>query len=184
MLNNDIEVIEPHWLSALVREAMQPGIGAVGARFCSPDRSVQHAGVAIGLGNAAGHAHRALPEGEPGYYAQALIARGASAVTGACLLVARRHFEAVGGLDADGLAVAYNDVDLCLKLRELGLRNIYTPLATLIHHESKSRGLDFSPEHLERYMRELSLLQERWDTRSLVDPWHHPGLDRGNETYA
>ncbi|WP_143150326.1 glycosyltransferase family 2 protein [Erythrobacter sanguineus] len=184
LLNNDIEVIEPHWLSALVREAMQPGIGAVGARLLYPDRSIQHAGVAIGLGNAAGHAHRALPEGQPGYYAQALIARGASAVTGACLLVSRRHFEAVGGLDEDGLAVAYNDVDLCLKLRERGLTNIYTPAATLIHHESKSRGLDFDPEHLERYMRELKVLQERWDTTRVVDPWHHSGLDRGKEVYV
>lgn len=184
LLNNDIEVIEPLWLSALVREAMQPGIGAVGARLLYPDRSIQHAGVAIGLGNAAGHAHRALPEGQPGYYAQALIARGASAVTGACLLIARRHFEMVGGLDEEGLAVAYNDVDLCLKLRERGLTNIYTPAATLIHHESKSRGLDFDPEHLERYMRELKVLQERWDTTWVVDPWHHPGLDRGSEVYG
>lgn len=183
LLNNDIEVIEPHWLSALVREAMQPGVGAVGARLLYPDRSIQHAGVAIGLGNAAGHAHRFLSEGEPGYYAQALIARGATAVTGACLLVARCHFEAVGGLDAERLAVAYNDVDLCLKLRELGLKNIYTPLATLIHHESKSRGLDFSPEHLERYMRELKVLQERWNTHCIVDAWHHPELGRGSETY-
>lgn len=184
LLNNDIEVIEPNWLSALVREAMQPGIGAVGARLLYPDRSIQHAGVAIGLGNAAGHAHRALPEGQPGYYAQALIARGASAVTGACLLVARRHFSEVGGLDEDALAIAYNDVDLCLKLRERGLSNIYTPEATLIHHESKSRGLDFDPEHLERYMRELATLQLRWDTKLCVDPWHHPRLNRASEVFT
>ena len=145
LLNNDIEVIEPQWLSELVREAYQPGIGAVGARLLYPDRSIQHAGVAIGLGNAAGHAHRDLPEGERGYFAQALIARGASAVTGACLLVEKEHFDAVGGLDEEGLAVAYNDVDLCLKLRERGLISIYTPAATLVHHESKSRGLDFDP---------------------------------------
>jgi GT2 family glycosyltransferase len=183
LLNNDIEVIEPHWLSALVREALQPGIGAVGARLLYPDRSIQHAGVVIGLGNAAGHAHRALPEDQPGYYAQAMIARGASAVTGACLLIARTHFEAVGGLDEDALAVAYNDVDLCLKLRELGLKNIHTPLATLIHHESKSRGLDFAKEHLERYMRELNIFQKRWNTKNVVDPWHHPKLDRASEVY-
>lgn len=183
LVNNDIEVLEPQWLSAMVREALRPGVGAVGARLLYPDRSIQHAGVAIGIGNAAGHAHRGLPEGQSGYYAQALIARGASAVTGACLLLSRRHFDAVGGLDEGNLAVAYNDVDLCLKLRALGLRNIYTPLATLIHHESKSRGFDFAPEHLERYMRELSVLQERWNTQQVVDPWHHPRLDRGNEVY-
>ncbi len=183
LLNNDIEVLEPDWLSEMVREALQPGVGAVGARLLYPDRSIQHAGVAIGIGNAAGHAHRGLDEGEPGYFAQAHIARGASAVTAACLLVAKRHFEAVGGLDEEALAVAYNDVDLCLKLQQAGLSNIYAPRATLIHHESKSRGLDFDPVHLERYMRELSVLQERWKTARVVDPWHHPRLSRADEDY-
>lgn len=182
-LNNDVEVIEPHWLSELVREAAQPGVGAVGARLLYPDRSIQHAGVAIGIGNAAGHAHRGLTLEEPGYFAQALIARGASAVTGACLLVAKRHFDAVGGLDEDDLAVAYNDVDFCLKLRGQGLSNIYTPASTLVHHESKSRGLDFAPEHLARYMRELKVFQDRWDTNAVVDPWHHARLDRNSEVY-
>jgi GT2 family glycosyltransferase len=184
LLNNDIEVIEPDWLSAMMREAVRPGVGAVGARLLYPDRTIQHAGVAIGIGNAAGHAHRGLEPGEPGYFAQALIARGASAVTAACLLVAKRHFDAVGGLDEVHLAVAYNDVDLCLKLQAAGLRNIYTPAATLIHHESKSRGLDFAPEHLERYMRELAVFQEKWGTMRVVDPWHHPQLDRAREIYA
>ncbi|WP_221556510.1 glycosyltransferase family 2 protein [Qipengyuania qiaonensis] len=183
LLNNDIEVIEPQWLSEMVREAEQPGVGAVGARLLYPDRSIQHAGVAIGIGNAAGHAHRGLGYEDPGYYAQALIARGASAVTGACLLVAKRHFEAVGGLDEDKLAVAYNDVDFCLKLRELGLANIYTPASTLIHHESKSRGLDFAPEHLARYLQELGVFQQRWDTDHAVDPWHHSRLERNSEVY-
>jgi len=184
LLNNDIEVIEPDWLTEMVREAVQPGVGAVGARLLYPDRSIQHAGVAIGIGNAAGHAHRGLPEGEPGYYAQALIARGVSAVTAACLLVRKEQFDAVGGLDEVRLAVAYNDVDLCLKLRELGLLNVYTPQASLIHHESKSRGRDFAPEHLERYMRELEVFQGRWDTKRVVDPWHHPTLVRAEEVFS
>lgn len=184
LFNNDIEVLDPDWLTEMMREALLPGVGAVGARLLYPDRSIQHAGVAIGMGNAAGHAHRALPEGEPGYFAQALIARGASAVTAACLVVSRRHFDAVGGLDEEGLAVAYNDVDLCLKLQEQGLKNVYTPAATLIHHESKSRGLDFAPEHRSRYMRELDVFQKRWDTNRVVDPWHHPRLDRASEVYS
>ncbi|MEO0417720.1 MAG: glycosyltransferase family 2 protein [Pseudomonadota bacterium] len=184
LLNNDIEVLDPEWLTEMVREALQPGVGAVGARLLYPDRSIQHAGVAIGIGNAAGHAHRGLPEGEPGYFAQALIARGASAVTAACLLVRKDHFDGVGGLDEESLAVAYNDVDLCLKLQAQGLRNIYTPLATLIHHESKSRGLDFAPEHLERYMRELEVFQERWDTKRVADPWHHSFLSRSSEVFV
>ena len=99
------------------------------------------------------------------------------------MLVAKRHFDAVGGLDEDELAVAYNDVDLCLKLRMRGLVNIYTPLATLIHHESKSRGLDFAPEHLERYMRELAVFQQRWGAAEVVDPWHHPRLNRQSEVF-
>ena len=184
LLNNDIEIVDSSWLDELMREALQPGIGAVGARLLYPDRSIQHAGVVIGLGNAAGHAHRALPEGEPGYFAQSLIARGASAVTGACLLLEKSHFEAVGGLDETDLAVAYNDVDLCLKLqRHIGLTNLYVPAAVLIHHESKSRGFDFAPEHLKRYMRELAVFQQRWDTTKTVDPWHHHRLDRTSETY-
>ncbi|MEM7688717.1 MAG: glycosyltransferase family 2 protein [Pseudomonadota bacterium] len=184
LLNNDIEVIEPGWLTEMMREAVQPGVGAVGARLLYPDRSIQHAGVAIGIGNAAGHAHRGLPYGEPGYFAQALIARGASAVTAACLVVSKARFDEAGGLDEENLAVAYNDVDLCLKLRKLGLTNTYTPRATLIHHESKSRGLDFAPQHLERYMCELEVFQERWNTTSVVDPWHHPILAREEERYS
>ena len=184
LLNNDVEIVHPDWLTAMVREAVQPGVGAVGARLLYPDRSIQHAGVVIGMGNAAGHAHRGLAEGEAGYFAQAHVARGASAVTAACLLVAKADFDAVGGLDEAGLAVAYNDVDLCLKLRARGLANIYTPAATLVHHESKSRGLDFAPEHMERYLRELAVFQQRWDSVTHVDAWHHPHLDRASETYV
>ena len=183
LLNNDIEVLESHWLRAMVSEVVQPDVGAVGARLLYPDHSIQHAGVVIGMGNAAGHAHRGLEERQPGYFAQALVARGASAVTAACLVVSREHFDAVGGLDEDKLAVAYNDVDFCLKLRERGLANIYTPQATLIHHESKSRGLDFAPEQLKRYLRELEVFQRRWDTTKVIDPWHHPKLDRSSEVY-
>ena len=183
LLNNDIEVLEPQWLDEMVREAVQPGVGAVGARLLYPDRTIQHAGVAIGIGNAAGHAHRGLPMDEVGYFAQTHVVRGASAVTAACLVVAKRHFDAVGGLDEEAFAVAYNDVDLCLKLQQYGLVNIYTPLATLIHHESKSRGIDFAPEHLERYMRELAVFQQRWGAAEAVDPWHHPQLNRQSEVF-
>lgn len=184
LLNNDIEVIAPDWLAHMVREGVQDGVGAVGARLLYPDGTIQHAGVAIGIGNAAGHVHRGLPSGEPGYFAQAHVTRGASAVTAACLLVRKAHFDAVGGLDETHLAVAYNDVDLCLKLRAQGLANIYAPAATLIHHESKSRGLDFAPEHMARYLRELGVFQERWGTVGHIDPWHHPRLDAASEIYA
>lgn len=184
LLNNDTEVVDGDWLDELMRQACRPGIGAVGARLFYPDGSIQHAGVAVGMGNAAGHAHRGLVAGEPGYFAHALIAREATAVTAACLVVSRAHFNAVGGLDEDDLRIAYNDVDFCLKLRAAGLRNIYTPHARLIHHESKSRGQDMAPEHLARYLQELATLQQRWDTTRFQDPTHHPVLDRSSERYC
>jgi len=184
LLNNDTEVIAPGWLDELMRQAVRPHVGAVGAKLLYPDGSIQHAGVVIGMGNAAGHAHRTLGEGEIGYFAQAHVAREATAVTAACLVVARDKFDAVGGLDEDGLAIAYNDVDLCLKLQAAGWTNIYVPTAVLYHHESVSRGDDFAPEHNLRYMAELKVLQERWDTRKVVDPLHHPRLDRAGDQYV
>lgn len=182
-LNNDTEVIAGDWLGEMMRYAVRPGVGAVGAQLLYEDRSIQHAGVVMGLGNAAGHAHRGLPRGDAGYFAQAHAAHYASAVTAACLVVDRAKFMAVGGFDAEHLRIAYNDVDLCLKLGRAGWRNVYAPQATLLHLESKSRGADLSPAHLNRYMRELAVLQERWDTTRVVDPMHHPALDRGSETY-
>lgn len=184
LLNNDTEVIAGEWLSAMMRQAVRPEVGAVGAKLLYDDGTIQHAGVAIGLGQAAGHAHRFLPDSEPGYFLQAHIQRFATAVTAACLVVGTDKFRAVGGLDAENLGIAYNDVDLCLKLDRAGWRNVYEPAAVLYHHESKSRGNDFSPEHLARYMRELHVLQERWGTRTAIDPLFHPALDRGNETYS
>lgn len=183
LLNNDIEILDGEWLGELMRHACRDGAGAVGARLLYPDRSIQHAGVVVGMGNAAGHAHRALPEGEPGYFAHALIARGATAVTAACLVVSRAMFDAVGGLDEQDLRIAYNDVDFCLKLRAAGACNLYVPGAVLIHHESKSRGQDMAPEHRERYLKELGVLQQRWDTTRFQDPTHHPVLDRSSEIY-
>jgi GT2 family glycosyltransferase len=183
LLNNDTEIIDGNWLGEMMRYAVRPGIGAVGAKLLYADRSIQHAGVVLGLGNAAGHAHRALPDGDPGYFAQAHVAHYASAVTAACLVVERDKFLAVGGLDAEALAIAYNDVDLCLKLTRAGWRNIYAPQATLLHLESKSRGADLSPQHRERYMRELAVFQQRWGTSTIVDPMHHPRLDRASEIY-
>ncbi|NBC36901.1 glycosyltransferase [Novosphingobium sp. FSY-8] len=183
MLNNDIEVLEPGWLTALMRQAVRPHVGAVGARLLYEDGSVQHAGVTIGLGDAAGHAHRFERGDDPGYFARSHAQHSVSAVTAACLVVARHKFAAVGGFDAEHLAVAFNDVDLCLKLRAAGWTNIYEPAAELIHHESKSRGRDTSPQHIARYRAELAVLQRRWGTVDHVDPLHHPQLDRMSERY-
>ena len=183
LLNNDVEILGKGWLTALMRQALRSHVGAVGAKLLYDDGTIQHAGVTIGLGDAAGHAHRFQANADAGYFARAHAAHYVSAVTGACLLVEKRKFDAVGGLDAAGFAVAYNDVDLCLKLQAAGWRNVYEPKATLIHHESTSRDKDFQPGQIERYTRELALLQDRWGTDGYADPLHHPHLDRNSETY-
>jgi GT2 family glycosyltransferase len=182
LLNNDTEVVEPDWLSELMRYAVRPEVGAVGAKLLYDDGSIQHAGVVVGLGEAAGHAHRFLLADDPGYFRQPHIAQFVSAVTAACLVVDKEKFDAVGGFD-EGLAVAFNDVDLCLRIEAAGFRNVYVPHAVLMHHESKSRGSDLSANQRERYMRELGVLQERWGTKTYVDPLHNPNLDRYSETY-
>jgi len=183
LLNNDIEIVDKDWLCELMRYAVRPEAGAVGARLLYPDRTIQHAGVTVGMGNAAGHAHRGLPEHAAGHFAHALVAHSVIAVTAACLVVRRDRFEAVGGFDEIALRIAYNDVDLCLKLHQAGFENYYVPSAVLIHHESKSRGLDMAPEHIERYRAELATLQARWGTETYCDPTHHPALSRSSEIY-
>jgi GT2 family glycosyltransferase len=184
LLNNDTEVVEPRWLTELMRYAVRSETGAAGAKLLYEDGSIQHAGVVVGIGDAAGHAHRFLPAGDPGYFHMAHVAQFVSAVTGACLIVEKRKFDAVGGLDEEKLAVAYNDVDLCLKLEAAGWRNVYVPHAVLVHHESKSRASDTASSQFERYRRELAVLQERWGTKTYRDPLHNPNLDRYSETYV
>ena len=184
LLNNDTEVVNAGWLTELMRYAVREDIGAAGAKLLYEDGTIQHAGVVIGIGDAAGHAHRFLPGHEPGYFCQPHAAQFVSAVTAACLVIEKRKFEAVGGLDEDSLAVAFNDVDFCLKLEKAGLRNVYVPHAVLVHHESKSRGKDISPANIDRYRRELSVLQDRWGTKTYEDPLHNPNLDRYSETFV
>ena len=176
LLNNDIEVIDPGWLEELVVQVLRPDAGAVGAKLLYPDRTIQHGGVFLGVGGVAGHAHHSCPEDHPGYFSRAQLTQEMAAVTGACLLVKRSHYEAVGGLDEVRLKVAFNDVDFCLKLRELGLQNIYAPAATLIHHESVSRGDDLSGEKAKRFAAEVAWMQQRWGKQLLVDPAYNPNL--------
>ena len=184
LLNNDTEVIDGGWLTEMMRYATRADVGAVGAKLLYPDGTIQHAGVVVGMGEAAGHAHRFEASDQPGYFRQMHVAQFVSAVTAACLVVAKEKYFAVGGLDHQHLRVAYNDVDLCLKLQRIGWRNVYTPHAVLIHHESKSRGNDLSPEHLDRYLGELETLQARWGTRAYNDPLHNQNLDRYSETFT
>lgn len=184
LLNNDTEVIEPAWLSELMRYAVRDDVGAVGAKLLYDNGSIQHAGVVVGIGDAAGHAHRFLPATEPGYFRMPHVAQFVSAVTAACLVIDKQKYLDVGGLDESGLAIAFNDVDLCLKVEAAGWRNVYVPHAVLFHHESKSRGKDVSPENIDRYRRELRVLQERWGTKTYADPLHNPNLDRYSETFV
>lgn len=161
LLNNDIQVTSPDWLNEMVSLAAQPGAGAVGARLWYPDDTVQHAGVLLGLGGVAGHLYVGAGREQMGYFARAAVTQNLSAVTAACLVVSRAAFEAVGGLNEE-LAVAFNDVDFCLRLLQAGYRNVWTPHAELYHHESASRGSDMEPEKYQRFVGEVRWMEARW----------------------
>jgi GT2 family glycosyltransferase len=183
LLNNDIEVITPAWLEEMAGHALRPEVGAVGAMLYYPNDTIQHAGVVIGLHGAADHAHAGRPRGWPGHGGRARVAQEFSAVTGACLLVRRTTYLEAGGLDAS-LAVAFNDIDFCLRLRERGLHNIWTPHAELYHHESASRGSDDTPERQARNAREIAHVRHRWAAVLRTDPAYNPNLSlhsRGSE---
>lgn len=184
LLNNDIEVIESDWLAILVTQALREDVGAVGARLLYPDGRIQHAGVVLGMGGAAGHAHKFAWPDEIGYFNRHNLPQFASAVTGACLVVKRDRFQAVGGLNENDFPVAFNDVDLCLRLNERGWQSLYEPRATLIHHESVSRGLDRDPISAKRFAKELAALKKLWNTDRIVDPYHHLELSRTTEKFV
>lgn len=176
LLNNDVEVISPAWLGEMVSLARRPGVGAVGARLWYPDEALQHGGVIIGLGGVAGHAHHRIGRESAGYFGRGVITQCFSAVTGACLLVLKRTYQDIGGLNENDLAVAFNDVDFCLRLQEFGLRNIWTPYAELYHHESVSRGLDDTPDKRQRFQAEVAYMQQRWGSKLKSDPYYNPNL--------
>ena len=184
LLNNDIEVLEPDWLAIMARQALRPDVGAVGARLLYPDGRIQHAGVVMGICGGAAHAHRLLQPDEEGYFRRHALPQFVSAVTAACLVVRRKKFEAVGKLDEQNFAVAFNDVDLCMRLNAQGWQSLYEPRATLIHHESVSRGLDRDPTGAERFAREFEALNKAWCTATLVDSYHHPAFSRFSERFV
>jgi len=187
LLNNDIEVLTPDWLEIMVRQARRPEVGAVGACLLYPDGRIQHAGVVLGICGGAAHAHRLLrPEAE-GYFRRHALPQFVSAVTAACLVVRRTSYEAVGGLDEENFPVAFNDVDLCMRLNQQGWQSLYEPRSTLVHHESVSRGLDRDPIGAARLAGELAALKTRWGTGDMerqIDPFHHPQLSRYSERFA
>jgi GT2 family glycosyltransferase len=184
LLNNDIEMLSSDWLAIMARQAMRPEVGAVGAQLLYPNRRIQHAGVVLGICGGAAHAHRLLLPSSEGYFHRHSLPQFVSAVTAACLVVRRSSFEAIGGLDEDNFAVAFNDVDLCMKLNARGWQSFYEPRAKLIHHESVSRGRDRDPVGAARMARELAALHEAWHTDKDVDPYHHPQLNRFSEHFV
>jgi len=175
-LNNDIEAFELDWLSEMVSQVLRPGVGLVGCLLLYPDRSVQHAGVIVGLSGVAGHMYADAAPDDPGYAGRILVTQDLSAVTGACHVMRRSLFERLGGLDERHLAVAYNDIDFCLRVREADLRVIYTPHARLLHRHSASRGSDIRPERLTSFTWEREYMRTRWSHVIFDDPFFNPNL--------
>ncbi len=183
LVNNDIEVIESGWLSEMVSHAVRPEIGAVGAKLYYTDGRIQHAGVIMGLGGVAGHSHKYFPHDHPGYFYRLNLVQNLSAVTAACLVLRKSVLVEVGGLEEKALGVAFNDVDLCLKIREAGYRNLWTPHAALYHHESATRGLEDTPEKQKRFADEVRYMQRRW-AHWLNDPAYSPNLTLDSEDFS
>jgi glycosyltransferase involved in cell wall biosynthesis len=175
-LNNDTEIDDPGWLTEMVSHAVQPQVGAVGARLWYPDGTLQHGGVVLGLGGVAGHAFPHIPRGHPGYFNRAMLQQNCSAVTGACMVLRRAVFEELGGFDEENLGVTFNDIDFCLRLTQRGYRVVWTPYANLIHHESASRGHQRTPEEEAQFLCEAGYMHRVWAARLLRDPFYNPNL--------
>ncbi len=184
LLNNDLEVINKDWLDEMVSYVIHPEVGVVGAKLYYPDDTIQHAGVIVGLGGVAGHSHKHFPRDHAGYCGRLLLSQNLSAVTAACLVVRKEVFDAVGGLDEKNLAVAFNDVDLCLRIKEHGYYNVWTPYAEMYHYESASRGYEDTPEKQARFNKEVNYMKQRWGEGLLVDPAYNPNLTLDREDFS
>ena len=176
LMNNDIEVQSSGWMEEMLSFAQLDHAGAVGARLWYPgNQGLQHCGVVVGLGGVAGHAHVGLKKNEKGYFGRPVLHHRCSAVTAACLMIKKSTYFAVGGMD-EQIAVAFNDVDFCLRLGDAGYHCVYTPSAELIHHESATRGDDLSDENRNRFMGEEAFMKARWGERLNRDPFFSPNL--------
>ena len=183
-VNNDIQVVSPDWLAEMVSHASRAEIGCVGAKLFYTDGRIQHAGVILGIGGVAGHSHKYFPGDHPGYFTRLKLTQNLSAVTAACLLVRRSVFLEVNGFEENHLAIAFNDIDLCLKVREAGYRNLWTPYAELYHHESVSRGHEDSPEKIQRFESEARHMKEKWGEKLLWDPYYNENLTLDREDFS
>jgi glycosyltransferase involved in cell wall biosynthesis len=182
LVNNDIEVISPDWLSEMVSHALRPNIGAVGAKLLYPNDTVQHAGVLLGVTGVAAHAHKNLPRHGHGYFSRANLTQSFSAVTAACLVVRKSTYESVEGLNEVDLKIAFNDIDFCIRLCKAGFKNIWTPYAELYHHESATRGHEDSPEKRERFAKEIAYMER--NNLSKPDPAYSLNLTLDNDDFS
>ena len=185
LLNNDTEVISPGWIQEMLAYTQRPEVGAAGAKLYYPDGTIQHAGIGIGIKMLAGHYHRGFPGDSGGYYGRLKYAQNVSAVTGACMMIPRRVYEQMGGLD-ESFSVVFNDVDLCLRIRTAGYLIVWTPWAELTHYESKSRGPDEdTPEKKRFFVRETNRFLRRWHSAlEAGDPYYNPNLTRWKEDFS
>lgn len=183
LLNNDVEVISSDWLTELVSFAGQSDVGCVGAKLYYTNRTIQHAGIVLGIGGVAGHAHKYFSANEQGYFGRLKVVQNFSAVTGACLAVRKSVFFEVGGLE-EALAVAFNDVDFCLKVRDAGYRNVWTPYAELYHHESLSRGYEVTRKQRKRFRSEVAYMKQKWGNALKSDPFYSPHLTLDWEDFS
>lgn len=180
-LNDDVETITEDWLERLVARAMSDDVGAVGPMLYYPSNTIQHAGVVLGVGGVAEHAFRGCRRGFSGYFGRAALGQDYSCVTAACLLVKRKIFEQVGGFD-ETLPVAFNDVDLCIRIRRSGARIVWTPCVEMYHHESLTLGHHASPQRRSQFQRDIKALQERWKDVLANDPCYNPNLSLAPES--
>lgn len=184
LLNNDVEIITPNWLQEMLMFAQRKDVGAVGAMLYYPDDTIQHAGVIVGLGGVAGHAHKYFPRGSFGYMVRATIAQNFTAVTAACVMIPRRVWDKIDGLD-ESFEVAFNDVDMCMRIRKAGYLIVWTPFAELYHYESKSRGAEDTPEKQKRFAGEIERFQKRWRKElNQGDPYYNPNLTLDREDFS
>ena len=175
-LNNDVEILTPGWMEEMLGICQQKEVSVVGAKLYYPDDTIQHAGVVLGLGGIAGHVMCRASREDAGYFGRMVSVQEISAVTAACMLVDARDFRAAGGFD-ESFRVAFNDIDLCMKIRDMGKKIVFTPYAELYHYESKSRGLEDTPEKQYRFEKEITRFREKWeDQLKKGDPYYSPNL--------
>jgi O-antigen biosynthesis protein len=184
LLNNDTEIITPNWIEEMLMFAQRSEVGIVGSKLYYFDDTIQHAGVILGIGGVAGHSHKYFHKNDPGYSTRLKISQNFSAVTAACLMISKRIYDEVEGLD-EYLKVAFNDVDLCMKVRELGRLIVWTPYAEMYHYESKSRGAEDTPEKIIRFQEEINEFKKKWSSHiEKGDPYYNPNLTLETEDFA